>query len=259
VAGGTSGHLVGAALAAILLGPGAAILVMSCVLILQCLMFADGGLTALGANIFNMAIIAPLTAYGIYRLIVRFFGESLRSKMIGVAFSAWCSTVIAAISCAGQLAMSGTVRWSLVFPAMAGIHMIIGAGEALITTLVIAAVVRSRPDIMDDAAHAGGKPGFRELVIYGLFVSAGLAVFVAPFASPWPDGLEKVAGFLGFESLAYGNPAFPGPLADYKVPGLKLDGFSTALAGLAGTVAAFILSIVLARSLTPAGNGKPDC
>src|SRR5512142_1314369 len=131
VAGGTSGHLIGAVLAAVLLGPSAAIVVMSAVVILQCFMFTDGGLTALGANLFNMALLAPVVGYAIYSLIRRIAGDSLRSRLLATAFASWCSTVAAAIACAGELAMSGTAAWAAAFPAMTAVHMLIGIGEAL--------------------------------------------------------------------------------------------------------------------------------
>ena len=111
VAGGTSGHLIGAVLVAVLLGPSAAVLAITAVLVVQCFMFADGGVTALGANVFNMAIVAPGVGYALYALVRRAAGDSLRARLLAIAFAAWCSTVVAAIVCAGQLALSGTVAW----------------------------------------------------------------------------------------------------------------------------------------------------
>ena len=119
VAGGTSGHLIGATLAAVLLGPSAAIIVMSSVLIIQATIFADGGLLALGANIFNMAIIAPLSGYFIYK-IMRGVLQDTRGRLISASVASWCATVIASLFCAGELAWSGTTAWNIVFPTMAG-------------------------------------------------------------------------------------------------------------------------------------------
>jgi cobalt/nickel transport system permease protein len=141
VASGTSGHLLGATLIAVLLGPCSAVIVMASVLIVQCLLFADGGVLALGANIFNMAIVAPVSGYGLYKLI-RPFLRGERGQITAVAFTSWCSVVLTSIFCAGELAWSGTVSWNTAFPAMAGIHMVIGLGEAMITALVISAIVK---------------------------------------------------------------------------------------------------------------------
>ncbi len=250
VAGGTSGHLIGAVLAAVLLGPGAAVLVMSAVLILQCLMFADGGVTALGANLFNMALVAPTVGYGVYRLQRRFVGEGLRGRLFATAFAAWCSTVAAALSCAGQLALSGTVSLRVALPAMGGIHLLIGLGEALITTLVVAAVARARPELLLEQAGPRLQSSYGELAARGVLVALGLALFVAPFASRWPDGLEQVAANLGFEHRATASPVLAAPLPDYRFPGAGSIARSTVVAGVAGTLVAFGLAWLLASLLT---------
>ncbi len=251
IAGGTSGHLIGAVLAAVLLGPSAAVLVMSSVLILQCFMFADGGVTALGANLFNMAIVATGVGYGVYATIRRIGGGGLRSQLCGVAFGAWCSTVVAAIACAGQLALSGTVAWSVAFPAMATVHMLIGVGEAIITTLVVAAVARLRPELLLERAQPNLHPRYRDLSLYGLLISLGLILFVAPVASHRPDGLQKVAAVLGFQQRAVSTPTLPSIFSNYTFPGIKSAEISTLVAGCVGAVIAFIFSYVLARLLTP--------
>jgi cobalt/nickel transport system permease protein len=250
VAGGTSGHLIGAVLIAVLLGPSAAVLAMTAVLALQCFMFADGGLTALGANIFNMAVVGSGVGYGLYVLVRRFGGDTLRSRLLATAFAAWCSTGAASIACAGELALSGTVAWSVALPAMAGIHSLIGVGEALITTLVVAAVAQVRPELLLERGESALRPRYRELAAYGMLVSLGLAVFVAPFACGWPDGLEKVASALGFEHKAAEEPVFASPLPDYAAPGLS-SAVSALIVGCAGTLAAFVLAYLLARVLTP--------
>jgi len=257
VAGGTSGHLIGAVLAMVLLGPGAAVLIISSVLILQCFMFADGGVTALGANIFNMGLVAPVVGYAIYSSIRRIVDAGMRGQLLATAFASWCSTVAASISCAGQLALSGAVAWNVAFPAMAGIHMLIGIGEALITTLVVASVGRVRPELLHEQSMVSPRTGYGELTAYGLLVSLGLTVFVAPFACGWPDGLEKIASVLGFEHRASTKGLIPSPLADYAVPGMSSPVFSTIIAGCIGTVIAFGLAYLLARILTPARRSTP--
>lgn len=156
IMGGTSGHLLGGVLAAVLLGPWAASLVLACVLVVQCLVFQDGGLFALGANIFNMAVIGTLGGYGLFRVIFRLMPSS-RGFAAAVAVAAWFSVVLASASCAVELAISGTARFESVFVAMAGVHALIGIGEAFITTLVVEFVVKARPDLVY------GLKGRREL------------------------------------------------------------------------------------------------
>jgi len=147
VIGGTSGHLLGGVLAAVLLGPYAGAIVLTCVLIVQCLIFQDGGLTALGANIFNMSIVGTMGGYCIYRTIRRLLGDG-RGIIIAVAFASWFSVVIAATFCALELTISGTSSLKIALPAMLGVHVLIGIGEAIITTLVIGFVLRVRPDLV---------------------------------------------------------------------------------------------------------------
>ncbi|HUU08269.1 MAG TPA: energy-coupling factor ABC transporter permease [Dehalococcoidales bacterium] len=148
IAGGTSGHVIGAALAAILLGPWAAVLVMSCVLIAQSLIFQDGGLLALGANIFNMGIIASFAGYYGYRLVNSLLGDNRKGKLVGSAFGAWSSVFLASIACALELALSGASPIGVVLPAMAGVHALIGIGEGLITAAVLSLVLATRADLM---------------------------------------------------------------------------------------------------------------
>jgi len=258
VAGGTSGHLIGAVLAAVLLGPSAAVVVLGAVLILQCFLFADGGLTALGANVFNMALVAPVVGFGVYALVRRAAGDGLRARLLATGFAAWCSTVAASVACAGELAASGTVLWRVAFPAMAAVHMVIGLGEAAITTLVVAAVAGVRPELMREAPLAARAPRYAAVAVYGLLVALGLVLFVAPFASGWPDGLAKVAATLGFEAHA-AAPVLPAPLSGYAVPGLGRAVPATVLAGAIGAVVAFALAWLLARVLTsrgPAGRAR---
>ena len=250
VAGGTSGHLVGSALIAVLLGPGAAVLVLAAVLIVQCFVFADGGLLALGANIFNMGVVGGIAGYVIYRGVRRFFGGT-RGVVMAAAFASWCATVLAAIMCAGELALSGTVAWSVVFPAMVNAHMLIGLGEALITGLVVITIHRTRPELIEPSMCATTALGYRQVLGYGLLISLGLALFVSPFACPWPDGLERVAGALGFEHRAAGQPLVPALMPDYQLGGMHSATFATSLAGVIGTIIVFALSFALARLLVP--------
>ncbi|HUI07674.1 MAG TPA: energy-coupling factor ABC transporter permease [Verrucomicrobiae bacterium] len=250
VAGGTSGHFVGGVLTAVLLGPSAAVVVLASVLIVQCFLFADGGVTALGANVFNMGLIGGVVGYAIYRL-VRRVSPGTRGVVMAAAFAAWCSTVLAAIVCAGELALSGTVAWPVAFPAMANVHMLIGIGEGVITALVIVAIARARPELLEQSVGEHADPGFGTVLVFGLVISFGLALFVAPFACSWPDGLDKVAKTLGFEHRAAGQPLLHSPIPVYQLPGVSSAAVATALAGAIGTVVVFALAFLLARLLVP--------
>ena len=147
IAGGTSGHLIGAALAAILLGPWAAVLIMSCVLIAQSLIFQDGGLLALGANVLNMGIIASLSGYYLYRLASWALGQSRKGRLIGGFIGAWGSVLLASIICAIELSVSGATPFVVALPAMAGVHALIGIGEGLITVAALSVILAARADL----------------------------------------------------------------------------------------------------------------
>ena len=244
VAGGTSGHLVGGVLTAVLLGPSAAVLVMTCVLIVQCLMFADGGLMALGANVFNMAIVSVCGGYAIFRVVKRLIWmEEPRATVFAAVFAAWVGTVLASVFCAGELALARTADWALAFPAMANVHMVIGLGEGLVTGLIALTVLRARPQLIIQPRD--------KFLSYGALICLGLAVFVAPFACSWPDGLTSVGKALGFDAKA-APAAVPSPLADYHFPLVRSVTVATAVAGTIGTVLAFTAAYGLARVLVPA-------
>ena len=255
VAGGTSGHLVGAVLVAALLGPSAAVIVISAVLIVQCLMFADGGISALGANIFNMGLIGGVGGWAIYHGVTRVI-KGVFGCVLAATFAAWCSTVLAAVACAGELAASRTVGWSAILPTMAGIHMLIGIGEGLITALVLVAIARARPDLLGSDATVSANGSYGMVVIYGVLIALGLALFASPLASQWPDGLDRTAAVLGFKEKAAG-PIVSAPIAGYALPGVPWGVLSTGIAGAAGTVAVFVLAWVLARGLVPAIKLEP--
>jgi len=254
VAGGTSGHLVGGVLVAALLGPSAAVVVVTAVLTVQCFLFADGGVLALGANLFNMAILNSFGGYAVFRLVARCLpGE--RGRLTAMAFAGWCAAVLAAIACAGELAWAGTVAWAVGFPAMATVHMLIGIGEGIISALVLLAVSRTRPDLLAENSPATPPPRAGEWLGYGLLVVLGIAIFIAPFACPWPDGLEAVAARLGFEHHA--APVLSAaPVAGYRLPGIHWAVGATALAGAIGTLTAFALALLLGRLL--ARKPSPD-
>lgn len=258
VAGGTSGHLLGAALAAVLLGPSSAVIVMTCVLIIQALLFADGGLLALGANAFNMAIVAPVCAYGVYRFFRRMLPD-VRGQVVSASIAAWCSTVAASVFCAGELALSGTAASNLVFPAMAGVHSLIGIGESAITMLVLAAIARTRPELLDDSGRRTPTNERKTILAYGIIIILGMLILIVPYASKMPDGLERVARSLGFEYKEEVRHAISTPLSGYKFPGFESAAAASIVAGVTGVVAVFGFSILLVRFLLPKPSaGSPS-
>ena len=247
VAGGTSGHLLGGVLVAALLGPGAAVVVLAAVLLLQCFLFADGGVTALGANVVNMALVGTLGGWGIFRALSTIV-PGRAGRLAGVAFGSWSSVVLGAVTCAGQLAWSDAAPWKLVFPAMAGIHALIGVGEAVIATMVYSAVLRARPELAGLDPEAADGRSAAPLAALGLAFALALALFVAPFACPWPDGLEKIAATLGFEHRA-AEPLLASPIPDYAFPGISSGRAATAVAGIFGTLILFGVGAFFARLL----------
>lgn len=241
VAGGTSGHFLGGALAAIVLGPWTGILVMTSVVSVQALLFQDGGVLVMGANIFNMGILTAVIGFGLYRLVAG-RGRGLRLAFAGLA--AWTATMAAALVTALQLWLSSTTRLEIVFPAMMGVHALIGIGEALITVAAIAFIERTRPDLLttEKTTSSGG----RGWIVAGLVMTL-LAVLISPMASGDPDGLERVAMDLGF--LESGREAGFQILPDYTIPFLGETGLSTILAGAAGSLILFGLLFLIGRNL----------
>jgi cobalt/nickel transport system permease protein len=234
VAGGTSGHLMGAAIATILLGPWAAILVMTSVVSIQALIFQDGGLLVLGANIFNMAVIGVAVSYAVYRTVRALAGQRTWGLFVGGFLAAWTSIVVAAVGVAFELALSGTSPANLALPAMAGIHALIGIGEGLITVGALAFLNVSRRDLIragDSPAKAGGF-----VWVFGLLVALGLAI-ASPLASAHPDGLEWVAEQQGFLETTR-QPLYH-LIPDYLFPGISNEALATILAGVIGTLIVF--------------------
>jgi len=233
VASGTSGHMLGGALAVALLGLPAGMLSVALVVAVQCLMFSDGGLSVLGANIATMALVGA----GVSGALLRMTGLRRGSPayLASLAVVSWVSVAAASVACSAMLALSGTVAWNAVLPAMLGTHMLIGLGEAAMTVAVVATLGFA-------GDHATRKTS-RTPVLLGL--TAVAALVCAPFASPLPDGLESVAAQLGF--LRANAPAFLGLLDGYTVPFISAETLSTAVAGLCGAAATFVLASLAAK------------
>jgi len=241
VGGGTSGHLLGAALATILLGPWAAILVLTCVVGVQALIFQDGGLLALGANIFNMAIVGVAVAYFVFRTVQRLAGGRSWGLLAGGFAAAWSSIFIASLACALQLAASGTSPANVSVPAMGAIHALIGIGEGLITAGALAFLYASRRDLIGQgqAQPAGGAAVW----VAGLAIALALAV-ASPLASSNPDGLEWVAEQHGFIETAQA-PLY-GIIPDYVLPGIPDEAVATIAAGVIGALLVFGVALGVA-------------
>jgi len=240
VAGGTSGHLLGGALAAITLGPWAGMLVMTAVIAVQGLLFQDGGLLVMGSNILNMGLLTAAVGYGLYRSVL---GRSQGAKLAIAGLAAWISVMTGALATSLELWLSGTARLNIVIPAMLWIHALIGIGEALITVAALGFIFRTRPDLLgEDSVSAEGGRGW---VIAGVLIVV-FVIVLSPLASVDPDGLNRVAMDLGFiNSGRSGN----GPLAGYTVPFLANVSLAKIAAGAIGVMVVLILAFLAGRSL----------
>lgn len=241
VAGGTSGHLLGGTLAAITLGPWAGMLVMTAVIAVQGLLFQDGGLVVMGANILNMGLLTVAVGYGLYRIVL---GSNRNTKLAVAGAAAWLSVMTGALATSLQLWLSGTAKLEIVVPAMLGVHALIGIGEALITVAALAFIFRARPDLLgEQSASAQGGRGW---IFSGVLVTL-LVVLLSPLASADPDGLERVAHNLGFIRTAQSAPYQIIP--NYTLPFLGATPLSTIAAGAIGVLVVLGLAYFAGRSL----------
>jgi cobalt/nickel transport system permease protein len=231
VAGGTSGHLLGGMLVAALVGPWAALMVMTAVLAVQAFLFQDGGLLALGFNVFNMGILGTFTGYAVYNGVRKLLGSSPHGLLIGAAAGAWVSVEIAATAASLELAVSGTSALDVALPAMVGVHALIGIGEALITVGALAFIRQARPDLLGAAVPQAGRQS--TLIAAGLVIALAIA-FASPLASSSPDGLERIA-----EDKTFIDQAKEAPytiLPDYTTPFIKNETLTTIAAGVIGVL-----------------------
>jgi cobalt/nickel transport system permease protein len=157
IAAGTSGHLGGGLLAALLLGPWAGTLVMTSILVVQALLFQDGGITALGANVLNMGVLPCILGFVVFRLLRRLL-PGTRGALSGAFLTAWLMVVLSASLASVQIALSGTMPLRLVLPAMAAVHALIGIGEGLITTAALAFLLRVRRDLVHPQCLPYARP-----------------------------------------------------------------------------------------------------
>lgn len=243
VAGGTSGHLMGAAIATILLGPWAAIVVMTCVVSIQALIFQDGGLVVLGANIFNMGIVGVAVSYMAYTAVMRIARGARWGVFAGGFSAAWLSVFVASLGVALELAISGISPANIAIPAMAAVHALIGIGEGLITVGALGFVYAARPDLL--VAGTAKTTGSKAIWVGGLSLALILAV-LSPLASSNPDGLERVAQDQGF--LAAAQAPQYNLIPDYLLPGVSNEALATILAGIVGALVVGAVAFLIARA-----------
>ncbi|MEV4972759.1 energy-coupling factor ABC transporter permease [Streptomyces scopuliridis] len=259
VAAGTSGHLLGGALAAILVGPYTGVLCISVVLLMQGILFADGGLTALGVNITDMAVVTTVVAYALFRTLVKVLPRTRRSVTVSSFVAALASVPAAALAFTFFYWIGGTTDIPIgkVLTGMTGVHVLIGIGEATITALTVGAVIAVRPDLVygargltaplklrvggelvDAAPASGPEPvaarSTRKVWATGLVTALVLAGFVSFYASASPDGLEKVAADQGIDRKTEPHHTADSPLADYGVKDVDDARISGGLAGVIG-------------------------
>jgi cobalt/nickel transport system permease protein len=261
VAAGTTGHLLGGALAAVLLGPAVGLLVVTVVVVVQALIFADGGLTALGYNVLNMAVVTSLGGWAMFRLSCRLLPRSRTGVAIAAGLAGFVSVVLSAMAFSLQWLFGATVAvpFDRVFTAMVGIHAVIGIGEGVITGLTVAAVLATRPDLVSGARDlrlvpSSGSRRVRPAVVVGVVVSLVVAIGVAQFAVDEPDGLESVADEVGFAETARDHPFESSVFADYATTGVASEPVSLALAGASGT----LLTLLVGSGLLLAVRRRDD-
>ena len=252
VAPGISGHLVGAALAAVLLGPWRAMIVMAVVLAVQALLFQDGGITALGANTTDMGVGASLAGYAVAALSARWM-RSARGCVVGGVLGAFAATLVAAVLTALWLGLSGLYPILPIVQLMLVTHVAIGLLEAALTGAVLVTVVRWRPDLLRGVSSDAPRASGGALAAGLLGVALAIAAFLSPFTSMLPDGLEHAAERLGFSGRA--ASAWTAPFPDYATPFVSSSAVTTAVAGVVGTISVAIVAWGVSRGLRPPDNG----
>ena len=248
IAAGTSGHLLGGALAVIVLGPNLGIICISIVVVIQSLLFADGGLSALGINVLNMAIITSLVGWLTISSWKKLFGEANISIISGSIVAGILSVVFSSIAFVFEYALGGTVSVPLgsVLIAMVSSHLLIGLGEGVITALIVSLLLRVRSDLIYIKTNNDKKNS--KSSFYGLFIFLLLCLtLITPYASSSPDGLESVAGDFGFSE----DSGIVLLLEDYGISGLNNDFLSTALSAVLGVVVVIGISNICLLYTSP--------
>jgi cobalt/nickel transport system permease protein len=259
VAAGTTGHLLGGALAAILLGPHVGALVVTVVVVVQALVFADGGLTALGYNILNMAIVPAYGGFAMFSWLRRFLPRNSGGLIAATGLAAGVSVVMAAAAFSIEWLFGATapIPFDTVFAAMVGVHSLIGIGEGVISALAVGAVLAVRPDLVFGARDLSraqledNKVPLRAFIFAGLAVTVIFATVVSQFAVDNPDGLERVAQDTGLISSGEDHSLSSSAFADYATTGIANETLSLAIAGLTGVVITLAVAYGLFRAIRP--------
>ena len=244
IAAGTSGHLLGGALAVIVLGPHLGIICISIVVVIQSLLFADGGLSALGINVFNMAIVTSLVGWLVITSWKKLFGEANISIISGSIVAGLLSVIFSSIAFVFEYALGGTVAVPLssVLLAMLSTHLLIGLGEGVITALIVSLLLKVRSDLVYVKTNENVSNNTSS--IYGLFIFLLLCfTLITPYASSSPDGLESVAENFGFLETD-GLVLF---LNDYGISGLNNSFLSTIISAVLGIVVVVGISNVFLK------------
>ncbi len=252
VAAGTSGHLLGGVLLAVIFGPWATYLVMTAVMIVQALIFGDGGLTALGANILNIGGAGALVGFALLGALLKLSGDGPRRRGVAAAVAAYLASVLTGAAAGVEIGVSGVAPTRLAVSAMTGVHAIIGAVEAAITGPAVWALARKRPDLIYSPHAAGSAGPARVAVLAALGAVALFAGALSLVASAAPDSLERVAIDLGFAAAANA----------WK--GAVFTGYRAWFPGPAGTIVAIVIGLALlfagaaalARALAHAGRPR---
>jgi cobalt/nickel transport system permease protein len=233
-------------LAAVVLGPWRAMLALAAVLAVQALLFQDGGLTALGANITDMGLAGSLSGYAVAALAAR-GAASARARVVGGVLGAFVATLAAAALTALWLGLSGLYPLLPIVQLMLVTHVAIGLLEAALTGAVLATVIRWRPDLIRGVTADGRISSAGAFVTGAIGIALALAAFVSPFASALPDGLDHAAQRLGFAARAHAEWATP--FAGYAWPFAASPEIATALAGILGTIAAALIAWAVSRGV----------
>jgi cobalt/nickel transport system permease protein len=248
-----SGHLLGGVLAAAILGPWAGCLAITLVLVVQAILFNDGGLLSLGANVLNMGVVGAWGGYAIFDSLRRLSGKEASSVVPAAVIAAWISVLAAASLFCVEFGMStGSKDFSLrgIFSLMVMYHALIGMGEALITGSILAFVLARRPDLISASDSCSRISAAGRFTAAGVVAALAVAAFLAPFKSDHPDGLDKVSEVAGFETLKVERAGLI--LNDYEIPlplSVSWPAVATSMAGVLGTVVVFVMAIAFGKAV----------
>lgn len=266
IPGGVSGHVVGAALAAIVLGsPFAAVFILTLVLVLQGIFFGDGGITAMGANIINMGVLGGFLGFYTYRSVTTVFNN----RFCAAFFAGWISLFIPSIVCALELAVAGTLPLAFGLVTMGVYHAVIGVIEGGVTAFALSLIIHARPDIVGIERPAKTNRTKDIVIVAGIAIALAIAIYAPYYASTYPDGLDstflsaygakdtttvhidesKVVLAEAAAAEKSGNTfSWEAPLPEYTLPGMDKPG--EVLAIIFGVLVLFILGFGISRFIT---------